>query len=146
MEELLRRGAKNKKIRFGAVGIVNTAVDFIVLLMLTLVFGVATSLANIISSSCALITSYVLNKKAVFHGEGGARQALLFLVFTLLGIWLVQTTTVVLVEQALLSFTGTDGKSAWVLLVAKIAGSVVTLGWNYLWYSRVVFRQPKSKE
>ena len=146
MEELLRRGAKNQKVRFGIVGVINTVVDFVVLLCLTLGFGLGTGAANIISSSCALATSYVLNKKAVFRGSGGPRQLLLFVVVTVVGIWLVQTGVVVYSEQILRSLMGASGQNAWALIAAKIVGTGATFVWNYLWYSRVVFRHESDKK
>ena len=61
---------RHEKVRFAAVGVVNTAVDFGVLLLLAIVVGWPVFLANIISTSAALATSYVLNKNAVFRSEG----------------------------------------------------------------------------
>ena len=54
----LQRGVlKYEKVRFAAVGAVNTAVDFGILFSLSLFLGFPVFIANIISTSCALAVS-----------------------------------------------------------------------------------------
>jgi putative flippase GtrA len=139
-----KRLVRFKKIRFGLVGIINTAVDFVVFNVLIGVFGVPIVVANIVSTSVAMITSFGLNKSAVFKGGEGStkRQIVLFFIVTLAGIWLVQSVIMVQVYDLLNSWV--DWDDAWVRNIAKLAGISVGLVWNYLWYSRVVFRKPKS--
>jgi len=74
MKKLIKKhGAKlasSQKVRFGLVGVVNTVVDFIVLNVLVSVVGIAIVPANIVSTTVAMLTSFTLNKKAVFQGSG----------------------------------------------------------------------------
>lgn len=134
------RAIRSQKVRFGLVGVVNTAVDFAVLNMLVLAFGVPIIAANIASTTVAMIVSFGLNKKAVFRGadSGNLRQIVLFFTVTLTGLWLVQTVVMVNIYNMLIANEGLHVGVA--LTIAKIIGICFGLVWNYLWYSRVVFR------
>lgn len=136
---LARRILRSEKVRFGLVGGVNTSVDFVVLFILARLFGVPAILANVISTSCAVAVSYVLNKKAVFGDadRNNRRQLILFIVVTLTGLWVLQSFVIASVTTALAGLT----HDSWVLFAAKVVATVSTLVWNYLWYSRVVFRR-----
>lgn len=145
----LRRGVGNilkyEKIRFGLVGLVNTVVDFGVLSVLSLLVGVPVFMANIISTSCALVVSFLLNKKAVFgnRSEVSSRQIISFLLVTLSGLWVLQTLVMMVVWWVIYSVIG-EFQLALSLIVGKVIATAVTLVWNYLWYSRVVFRKDKK--
>lgn len=140
----LRRRAtnilKHEKIRFGLVGVINTAVDFGILAMLAVLTSAPVLLANVISTSCALMVSYVLNKKAVFGDQSSdnTRQVLQFLVITLSGLWLVQTAVISLVMW-IISTLSSSFDPVTALLIGKIFATGASLVWNYLWYSKVVF-------
>lgn len=129
----------SEKFRFGAVGVANTAVDVVSYNILVSIFGVPLIIANVISTTAAMLTSFVLNKKAVFKGseKGGAKQLALFFAVTFTGIWLVQGGTLVLVSWLLQPL---DLPQLVQLNLPKFAGICVGLVWNYLWYSRLVFR------
>lgn len=135
----------NEKIRFVLVGFVNTAVDFAVLFVLVGI-GMMPFAANILSTSAALLTSFVLNKKAVFRDteRGNYRQFTLFIVVTLAGIWGLQGLVIVVVNEAAQAWLHMEG--AGVLLAGKVIATFFSLTWNYLWYSRVVFRQRNHSE
>ncbi len=130
----------SEKIRFGAVGVVNTAVDFTVLFVLAMLFGLPSVIANIGSTSVALTVSYLLNKRAVFKNTDTRRlrQVMMFLIVTLTGLWLVQGVVIALATEVLRS-AGIAAAAS--LLIAKIIASGFSLVWNYLWYSRVVFKE-----
>jgi putative flippase GtrA len=132
--------AANEKVRFGAVGMVNTATDFIVLNVLVGLVGLPLVASNIISTTTAMLVSFTLNKRAVFQGseKGGVRQLVLFFAVTLSGIWLVQSTILSFVHH-ILEQAGLPAPL--VLNAAKLAGICVGLVWNYFWYSRVVFKK-----
>lgn len=142
----MRRGVsaqtilQSEKIRFGLVGAFNTGVDFGVLFILARLMGVPTLVANVVSTTCALIVSYTLNKKAVFRNTDtrNHRQVLLFVVVTLAGLWGVQSI-VITASTAMLH--GLITNSGLLLLVTKGIATLFSLVWNYLWYSRVVFRK-----
>lgn len=133
-----------EKVRFAAVGVLNTAVDFVILFSLVTLLGVPSLMANVVSTSAALAVSYLLNKKAVFGNTDAhnPRQMLLFVAVTLSGLWIL---------QGLIIWNVTNVAGAWLalsagvtLLVAKAIATLFSLTWNYLWYSRVVFRKANT--
>lgn len=133
---------KYEKVRFITVGVINTVVDFSILLSLSLLLNFSVLIANVVSTSCALTVSYLLNKKAVFDGEAKhtARQIVLFLIVTLTGLWVLQTLTILGVSALIKSSTvGID--TALAVVIGKVIATVVSLTWNYIWYSRVVFKK-----
>lgn len=136
---------RSEKIRFGLVGAFNTGVDFGVLFILARLMGVPTLVANVVSTTCALIVSYTLNKKAVFRNTDtrNHRQVLLFVVVTLAGLWGVQSA-VIMASTAMLH--GLITNSGLLLLVTKGIATLFSLVWNYLWYSRVVFRKDSHEK
>ena len=56
-------------LRFAAVGVLNSSVDFAIYIVLTLVLNTAPLLANIISYSCGVATSFVGNRRVTFRGD-----------------------------------------------------------------------------
>ncbi len=139
------RATRFEKVRFALVGVANTIVDFVVLISLVTLFHMPTFAANIVSTTVALVASFLLNKKAVFKGEEGksVRQISLFLIVTLAGIWLVQTVVMTQLYTTLYDVLNiTIGWQALTLLVgAKVVGIIAGSIWNYMWYSRVVFKK-----
>lgn len=120
------------------VGGANTAIDFGLLFLLK-TFGLPTVPANIISTTAAFCFSFFANKQYTFKSSDTniAREITLFIVVTLFGLWVLQT----IVIQLVVPFITPMG---WVqdinLLIAKVCATVVTLVWNYIMYSRVVFK------
>lgn len=133
---------KSEKIRFAIVGGINTAVDFIVLLALSVLVGVPVVFANIVSTSCAMTVSFVLNKRAVFGNTDrrNKRQVISFLAVTLSGIWLVQSLVIAVVFKGLMSLSS-QYDSAVLLIAAKLFATIISLIWNYVGYSKFVFRK-----
>lgn len=132
----------SEKIRFAIVGAINTAVDFSVLFLFASVLNAPIILSNILSTSAALTVSYLLNKKAVFDdkSDNKLRQILLFVGITLTGIWGLQGIIIVVLSAQLNTLFG----ATWALFVAKAVATVFSLIWNYVWYSKVVFRKKES--
>lgn len=126
------------KLRFGIVGTINTALDFGILFILTH-FGLPTLAANFISTTTAFSFSFFANKHFTFRSSGGnlRRQVGLFLAVTLFGLWVLQPIVIVVV-QALVRGMHLD--PALSLFIAKLAATGVSLVWNYLFYSRLVFK------
>lgn len=147
MREAIREGsaklAGSQKVRFGAVGVINTIVDFAVLNLSAVVFGVPLFWANVVSTTAAMITSFTLNRRAVFPGGSAStrRQVVLFIVVTLIGAWGVQGGVLALTYQIL---QPTGWSEMVIVTTAKIVGICVGLVWNYMWYSRLVFRKSAS--
>lgn len=140
MHELLKKHAD--KFRFGLVGIANTALDFIILFGLV-ALGLDKIPANYISTSIAFVFSFFVNKSFTFKSKGGnvAKQFALFIIISIGALWLVQPL-VILGVSALLASTGWE---SWVILfIAKVIATVASLIWNYVFYSRFVFKKEEA--
>lgn len=144
MRQAIREGsaklAGSQKIRFGVVGVINTIVDFVVLNLLAVLFGVPLFWSNVASTTTAMVTSFTLNRRAVFPGGAGSirRQVMLFVVVTVIGAWVVQGGVLAIVHHALQS---TGWNDMVIVTLAKIVGICAGLIWNYLLYSRLVFKK-----
>jgi putative flippase GtrA len=135
---LLKNNAATK-IRFGLVGGANTAIDFGLLFILRSL-GLPVISANIISTTAAFCFSFFDNKKYTFKSHGGnvKRELLLFVVVTLFGLWVLQNIVMQLILLPL-NTTGLPGETS--LLIAKVLATFVSLVWNYVMYSRLVFKK-----
>lgn len=137
MEKLLKKHAE--KLRFGVVGIANTALDFAILFLL-----VGTGLdripANFISTSIAFVFSFFVNKSFTFNSIGGnvKKQFALFVVITVFSLWVIQPIVIVTMSWLLAGF-GLD--SSVELFIAKLVATIASLIWNYIFYSRLVFKK-----
>ena len=130
---------KDEKARFIVVGGANTAIDFGLLFLLK-AFGLPVISANIISTSLAFIFSFFANKKYTFRARGTdlKKEVALFVVVTLFGLWVLQT---IVIQAVTLLLQGLHLGDETVLLVAKVSATFVSLTWNYVLYSRVVFKK-----
>jgi putative flippase GtrA len=120
------------------VGGANTLIDVGILFALTAI-GLPVGIANIISTSCAFVFSFIANKQYTFKSRGNvAREMVMFIVVTLFGLWVLQA----LVISLALPVCSTIAGSATIgLLAAKLLATVVSLVWNYLLYSTIVFKK-----
>jgi putative flippase GtrA len=134
----------NKIIRFGAIGVLNTVIDFGILLILNRELGVPVVIANVISTSVAFMFSFSMNKKYTFKTSNTdvRREFILFLVVTLTGLWILQNLIIAVAIPALSPFGFTPSAT---LLIAKLLATVVSLVWNYFLYDRVVFVHKKGE-
>lgn len=134
---------KDQKLRFILVGICNTAIDFTILFSLK-ALGLPSISANIISTTAAFCFSFFANKKYTFRENSGdlKKQIPLFIVITLAGLWGVQTGVIFLVSYLLAGVIHDEGIT---LLVAKIVATAASLVWNYVFYSRIVFKDMHEK-
>lgn len=120
------------QLRFGIVGVANTAIDALGYALLVSL-GVPIFVANFISTSAGMLLSFSLNRNFTFKAKDGdiRRQALLFFGVTAFGLWVVQALVILAVTRV---FPGLP------VLVPKFAGIAVGLVWNYVLYHKVVFR------
>jgi putative flippase GtrA len=127
------------KLRFGTVGAANTAIDFGLLFVLRSL-GLPVISANIISTTAAFCFSFFANKKYTFRSRAGnvKREIILFVVVTLFGLWVLQNVTM---QLLLLPLNASGLASETSLLIAKVIATLVSLVWNYIMYSRVVFKK-----
>ena len=128
----------NQKTRFLGVGAINTLIDFGILFILKSV-GIPVVPANITSTTIAFCVSFFANKKYTFRTKNTniKRELLLFIIVTLFGLWVLQTVVIHLVSTLLVE-SGLSSDA--ILLIAKICATAVSLTWNYILYSRVVFK------
>jgi putative flippase GtrA len=158
---MLNKIWKFSGIRFVAVGVVNTIVDFGILNILVFVFGLNNIIANTISVSVAMTISYLLNHKVVFRQQGKyqAQKFIIFIVITAFGLFVVQNLVIYLLvhvftwpAELLTSFLhsiGLDNLSQEFVTLnfAKVMATGVTMVWNYFMYRKYVFVDShKTKE
>lgn len=137
-EGALRRllARHSDKLRFGAVGALNTVLDFS-LLFAFVGLGVNQYVANYLSTSCAIVFSYFMNRRFTFRSEGSKRREVIpFLLVTLAGLWALQPFVIWLMTIGMRPFAAEEYV---VLFVAKLVATVASLVWNYLMYRWVVF-------
>ena len=126
-------------LRFGIVGGANTALDFGLLFIFKFI-GIPVEIANIMSTGLAFIFSFFANKKYTFKttNTNVIREMLLFVIITLTGLWGLQTLIITLTHNPLTQLMGNTDVA---LLVAKLLATVASLTWNYLFYSKLVFKK-----
>ena len=135
--EMLKKHAE--KFRFAIVGGANTALDF-ALLFLFVAFGLNSIAANYISTSIAFIFSFFVNKSFTFKSKGGnvKKQLALFIGITIIALWVIQPILILVVTAVLSPFGWNESL---VLFIAKLVATVGSLIWNYIFYSRIVFKK-----
>jgi putative flippase GtrA len=134
---------KKTKLRYVLVGAMNTLIDFGLLLTLHSL-GLPTLAANIISTTSAFCFSFFANKKFTFKTTGAnvKRELVLFVIVTLIGLWGLQNLIIWLAQPLLNELQLHDSLR---LIIAKAFASVGTLIWNYVLYSKVVFKKHKDE-
>jgi putative flippase GtrA len=138
MQELLKK--HETKLRFGIIGGINTALDFGLLFVFSSLFGIPRGFANMLSTSISFIFSFFANKRYTFKSsskENVVREMVLFTVVTLFGLWVIQGLIIHFLTPVIINL-GTTEELA--LLASKLIATVASLIWNYLLYSRVVFK------
>ena len=142
MDQILKKHAE--KIRFAIVGGANTALDFIILFALTF-SGMDRIAANYVSTSVALIFSFFANKSFTFKDKTGnsKKQFILFIVITLIGLWVIQPIIIWVSTNALEQYIANEAVT---LFIAKLIATIASLIWNYLLYSRLVFKKTDKTE
>ncbi len=138
-----RRLLNDTKVRFFLTGIFNTSVDFGIYNIL-IFLALSAEWASIVSTSVAMCLSYALNKTVVFKAGGRfiSSEAIRFFAVTIFGLWVVQTLIIHWVGQALHGLLPSEWLAVNVAKVAAVAASTV---WNYVWYSRFVFKKGSAK-
>ena len=139
MQELIKK--HETKLRFGLIGGLNTLLDFGLLFAFSSLFGIPRGFANMLSTSISFIFSFFANKRYTFKSsskENVVREMVLFTVVTLFGLWVIQGLIIHFLTPVIINL-GTTEELA--LLASKLVATVASLIWNYLLYSRVVFKK-----
>lgn len=142
--------------KFGLVGILNTIIDFGIFNVLTSKkVGWKKIPANLVSTTTAMIVSFILNRGFVFHASAGNIyvQSAEFFAVTAFGLYVLQN----IVIWFLLDIWEWPVELAWKIVqlvkldkhmshefvrknAAKIAATALSLTWNYLMFSFIVFK------
>jgi putative flippase GtrA len=151
---------RRQVVRFGIVGVVNTLVDYVVFIGLTIAFSIPLSqvwLAKYPSSIVAMGVSFALNRSWVFGSQGSVGgQLLRFFLTTIVGVLVIQN----LLTQLFSSEVQVFGKAVWhvvdalglpltesytIKTVAFILATLASLTWNFLIYRSWVFRDSSPR-
>jgi len=140
MEKTLEK--HGQKFRFVLVGGANTALDFLLLFLFTNI-GVHKIVANYLSTSIALIFSFFVNKSFTFKdkSKNAKKQFVLFLAVTLAGLWIIQPLVIWVTSNFIEAYVENNNVN---LFIAKLIATVASLIWNYLLYSRLVFKKDEA--
>ncbi len=141
-----------KVIVFALIGVFNTLFDMALYVLIQYLTG-SIIIANIAATSAALIGSYLLNSKLTFKAKKWtAKSFILFVVVTLFGLWVLQTTAIYLLQP----FVTVIPEFLWKLfgplenivkvLAPKVVATVITVVWNFLWYNKVIFKDKDPAE
>lgn len=139
LQKILKKHAD--KLCFGAVGIINTSLDFGLLFLLVNLAQTNPLFGNLISTSIAFIFSFFANKRYTFRSAGSFRsEAPKFIVVTLFGLWVIQPA---IINTTMWLMNGLSLDSNVVLFIGKASATAVTLVWNYVLYKKLVFKEEK---
>ncbi|MEJ3403536.1 GtrA family protein [Rathayibacter sp. YIM 133350] len=152
----MKKLISNEKIRFLIAGCANTALDFILLNVLTLAFSAPVLLANVFSVSVGICVSYLLNHFFVFRYEEpiSLRRFGIFFGVTGFSSLIIQNVVIYLFEllfgtafgRSLLFLPGEDGKQFLAINIAKACAVLLGLVWNFIMYKLVVFRGSRNQQ
>lgn len=122
MERLLQHHEIRRAVRFGLVGVVNTAIDFTIFYLLHYIFSVGYLLANLVAFLTASINSYLLNRRWTFKSTAVDvhREFLQYTIVLAIGFALNEGTLYLLVSRF-----------GWAPIVAKVGATVLSLSWNF---------------
>ena len=138
MQKLLKNHIT--KLRFGIIGAINTILDIGILFALSGIFSIPKVPANIISTTVTFVISFFANRKYTFKPASSqhiVREMILFTGITLFGLWVIQGIIINVLTPSFMSLNIT-GELA--LLYAKLIATGASMVWNYILYSRIVFR------
>ncbi len=125
----------NRVVRFLVSGGSAAAAEYLVFVSLQMLLGPDSLLLNqSFSFACGFVVSFVLNRLWVFK-SGGTWTG------DLMRYGLLAAINLVLGNVAITLLVGPAGLHP---LVAKLAVMVLIAAWNYVIFSRVVFRQPEG--
>jgi len=122
MKRIINNKHFKQLVRFGIVGVCNTAIDYTVYLIMTRIFVVYFLYSNFISMGFAMIFSFFANKHFTFRNKDGHfYQFLKFITIQLIGFVIANSIIFILVHY----FNVYD-------IYSKIIASVIFTIWNFL--------------
>ncbi len=148
------RSSKSKKqfALFCLVGLINTVIDLSLYLILHQILGIPTYIASPLVILVVMSISYILNAKLVFFSTPNTNQYLKFMLFTGVGVIVVQTSISFIFERhaqnLLIGLNFFKNEELDVFLansIIRIFGVVFSITWNFLFYKYVIFKIEKSR-
>jgi putative flippase GtrA len=123
-------GLGREFLRFGLVGVVNTALDFCLFVLLYRWAGLEPLLANGLAFAVAVSNSYLMNHHWTFARSGGERSFLAYARFVVLnaGGLLLGTLAILVLGEYMLPE------------LAKLVATLLTLVWNFTSSRHFVFK------
>lgn len=131
-------------IRFALIGVLNTAINFAVLNLLSLLTGVTKGEKIIwmamVAFAVATINSYYFNKLWTFKDKSTdeAKKFSIFLIVSILGA-MINSGTVYLISTYTYPLFGLSSH-LW-LNVANLFATGISLIWNFIGYKLIVFKK-----
>ena len=130
-------------LKYGVVGVMNTAITLIVIFLCKSVFGVNEYVSNAIGYVAGLVNSFLWNRRWVFNSHGAlSHQALHFLLgfcicyaLQFLVVWLINQSWFGEKEFLLLGFWTISGYG-----VATLVGNVAYTLFNFAYNRLVTFK------
>jgi len=151
----VRKLLAKQQVRFLIAGCFNTALDFLILNVLTLALGLPVLAANTVSVLFGISISYALNHFFVFRYPYRISVRKFFEFFLITGvsslgiqtliIWLFELLFATSFGNSLLLVPDEEGRHFIAINVAKFTAVLVGLVWNFTMYRFVVFRVPTTK-
>lgn len=132
--------------KFAVVGVLNTAIDFGTLNLISIVTGVTSGIVvggvNVPGISLALVNAYLWNKYWVFShrdNKGILHDLPTFLLVSIVGV--IGNSGIVILGTSY-PVTFVDART-W-LNMSKLAATVFSLVWNFLGYKFIVFKSAET--
>jgi putative flippase GtrA len=133
------------------IGVFNTLFDFALYIV---IYDATNSIvvANLAATSAALVGSYILNSRITFKAKRWTMKSLaLFVGVTLLGLWIFQTGIIYAltpvinhIPEHVWRHLG-DREHVAKTISPKIVAVAITFIWNFLWYSKVIFKKDENR-
>lgn len=122
-------------LRFSAVSLAGTGIDFLVLWLLHAQAGISVLPASLASTECSIVTSFILSEVWAFQDRAATGSLPgRFVAFN--GLYLSMFVTVLVVVGVCTALFGPR-----YYLLYKAATLPVNFIWNYLWSTRLLWRQ-----
>jgi len=133
-------GALNSQVvRFALIGVANTLIDFGIFHLLANELTQPFFFANIVSTSTALIFSFIMNSRFTFKNQVTRQNLVKFFVVTLSALWLLQPLVIAIILP-LISLFGNFLSAESQLLIAKVVATGASLVWNFVLYKFYVYK------
>lgn len=159
---MIQKFWSHKPVRFIAVGLINTIIDFTLLNILVVLLHLPILLGNLISVSISVTVSYFLNHYIVFESKNKLAVRTYLKFFMVTGLTVIITQSVVIhfmypmaqdgVNNIANSVSGSYSKfllahkDQLALNFSKALGVVCGLFINYVLYTKVVFKNKSEEE